>query len=239
MSLGKIFFLFLLFCNYFCDGQETVIYNDQPSLFYPEPYDAKKWQYSIGFSLITTPHEITEEGQYHLPAGDFHFTGRATKKIFLEGRLKFQVLQNSFSLGPRYVIHINERFSLAVADEQAFWFGWLKAEGFDTRAFGYLNYPSLSIGYSTKKEILITLKSELLLNQYFKSFAGKNELVSDRDFLSGFAIGLILEQPFFKDNHLSIGFRGIYTDFHWQTWVLYPTFDRLIFYPEIMAGFIL
>ena len=234
-----IFFISIALHTFFCEAQETVIYNDQPSIFYPEPYNAKKWQYSIGLTLITTPHEITEEGQYHLPAGDFHFTGRATKKIFLEGRLRFQVLQNSFSLGLRYVIHINDRFALAIADEQAVWFGWLKAEGFNTRAYGYLNYPSISLGYSTKKDLLITLKSEVLLNQYFKSFAGRNEVVSDRDFFSGFAIGLITEQPFFKENHLSIGFRGIYTDFHWQTWVLHPTFERLIFYPEINVGFIL
>lgn len=232
-------FLTFLLCSFLNKGQETIVYNDQPSIFYPEPFDTKKWQYSVGLTLITTPHEITEEGQYHLPAGDFHFTGRITKKIFLEGRLKFQVLQNSFSLGPRYVIHINDKFALAIADEQAVWFGWLNVEGFNTRAYGYLNYPSVSIGYSTRKDLLVTLKSELLLNQYFKSFAAKNQVVSDRDLLSGFAIGLIFEQPFFKENHLSVGFRAIYTDFHWQTWVLQPTFERLIFYPEIIVGFIL
>lgn len=237
----KIFLIIIILfvCTFYGRAQEIPVYNDQPSIFFPMPFEEKKWQYSIGLTLMTTPHEITEEAQYHLPAGDFHFTGRAFKKLYLEGRVKFQIVQNHVSLGPRLVFQLNEKLSLAIADEQAFWFGWLNIEGFNTRAYGFLNYPSISLGYSTKKNLLITLKSELLLNQYFISFAGKNEVVSDRDIFSGYAIGLILEQPFYKKEHLIVGFRAIYTDFHWQTWVLQPTFERLIFYPEIIVGFIL
>ena len=239
LTIKNSFFLIFLLCSFFTRAQEIPLYNDQPSIFYPAPYDDKKWQYSIGITLITTPHEITEEAQYHLPAGDFHFIGRAFKKLFLEGRVKFQFVQNHISLGPRLVFQLNQKISLALADEQAFWFGYLKTEGFDTRAYGWLNYPSFSLGYSTDKDLLITLKAEMLLNQYFISFAGNNEVVDDRDLLSGYAIGVILEQPFYKDKHLALGFRAIYTDFHWQTWVLQPTFERLIFYPEVVAGFIL
>ncbi|MGI8891955.1 MAG: hypothetical protein ACR2GN_00710 [Bacteroidia bacterium] len=232
-------FLLILMYSFIAGAQEMHIHNDQPSIFYPVPYEEKKWQYSIGLTLITTPHEITEEAQYHLPAGDFHFTGRAYKKLYLEGRVKFQVFQNHLSLGPRLVFQLSEKTSLAIADEQAFWFGWLNIEGFNTRAYGFLNYPSISIGYQSSRDFLVTLKSELLINQYFISFAGRSEVVSDRNLLSGYAFGLILEQPFFKDKHLAVGFRTIYTDFHWQTWVLQPTFERLIFYPEIIVGFIL
>ena len=239
MIKPKIILICFFICMFLNAKAQDTLYNNQPSIFFPAPFVEKKWQYSIGLTLITTPHEITEEAQYHLPAGDFHFTGKATRNIYLEGRLKFQLIQNHISLGPRYVIRISEKFAMAVADEQAIWFGWLNIEGFNTRAYGFLNYPSLSFGYATEKDLLLTLKAELLLNQQFVSFAGDNEVVSDRDIFSGYAIGLILEQPFYKSNHLSVGFRAIYTDFHWQTWVLQPTFDRLIFYPEIIAGFIL
>jgi hypothetical protein len=238
-SARLILFPVILLCTLFTMAQEITLYNDQPSIFYPVPFEDKKWQYSIGLALITTPHEITEEAQYHLPAGDFHFTGRAFKRLYLEGRLKFQLVQNHLSLGPRLVFQLNKKISLAITDEQAFWFGWLNIEGFNTRAYGFLNYPSVSLGYSTDKDLLITLKSELLLNQYFISFADKNKVVSDRDLFSGYAFGIILEQPFYKQEHLIVGFRAIYTDFHWQTWILQPTFERLIFYPEIIVGFIL
>jgi hypothetical protein len=121
----------------------------------------------------------------------------------------------------------------------AWWYGVLNIASFRTNARGWFNYPNASIGYRFGKGVLLTLHGEALLNMGYTTSISK-EVRSRKGFqFSGVAGGLILEQPFHKNTHIITGLRAQYTNFFWQTWPLFETFDRNIFYPEIIVGIIL
>ncbi|HEX2607865.1 MAG TPA: hypothetical protein VHK91_10815 [Flavisolibacter sp.] len=207
-------------------------------LFFPYPLD-KNWHVSLGFTLTTMPEDITEEVQIRAPAGDFHVLRKLGKGFYLDGRVNFQVLQNHISIGPRWAKVLNDRFSVSVGDDMAWWFGNLNVSGFNTKAHGWLNYPNASIGYRFKKQVLMTLKGEASITLSDESRVGEQLLENNRTRFNGVGGTILIEQPFYKNKSIILGFKGQYTNFYWQTWPLFETFDRTIFYPEIIVGFIL
>jgi hypothetical protein len=49
----------------------------------------------------------------------------------------------------------------------------------------------------------------------------------------------MMEQPLYGKKSITLGVRVMYTNFFWQTWSSQESNDRIIFYPEIIIGFIL
>ena len=85
----------------------------------------------------------------------------------------------------------------------------------------------------------LTVKGEAIMDLYYRSKVGNLAVVYDRRQVNGVAVTFILEQPFYKERHVSVGFRAAYSNFNWQLWSLYDTFDRNLFYPQLIFGFIL
>src|SRR4051794_12172042 len=83
----------------------------QKFIFFPHPM-SHKWATSIGLTATTMPYDITEEMHYRVPAGDFHVLRKISNKINLDGRISFQVLQNLFTIGPRWTTELNDRISV-------------------------------------------------------------------------------------------------------------------------------
>lgn len=217
-------------------AQETLA--RRPFIFYPSTPAEKEWQVSVGLTLTTLPRDITEEVAVRAPAFDLHALYGLPSNFSLDGRVFSQVVQNHFSVGPRWA-HPMGRFSFSLGYDVAWWFGFLTTiDGFDTKASGWLNYPSITLGYDLE-DVYLLAKMEAILNMYYRSYVGESELSTDQNTFSGMAFTLALEQPFWKNTHLTLGMRGSYTKFHWQTWSLFSTFDRYLFYPEIIIGFIL
>ena len=50
----------------------------------------EKWRASIGFTLLTTPEDITEEVRLRLPAGDLHIIRKIDNHFILDSRVAFQ-----------------------------------------------------------------------------------------------------------------------------------------------------
>ncbi|MBZ5856124.1 hypothetical protein [Flavihumibacter profundi] len=220
-------------------GQIKTDSTSQSYLYFPYPMQAKKWHSSIGFSLTLWPQDISEEAQVRAPAGDYHVIRKIDKGFYLDGQLIFQVVQNHLSIGPRWAHVINNRFSFSLGDDIGWWFGVLKVGDFNTTANGWLNYPNISLGYRVKEQLLVTWKTEAIVNLSYHSSVGGLEVSKSHNTLSGWSTGIYLEQPFYKKKNLTLGLRAIYSNFYWQTWSLFETFDRQLFYPEITVGFIL
>lgn len=208
------------------------------SVFFPYPME-KHWKSSLGFVLTTMPQDITEEQHYRVPAIDFHVLKKVSKRLYLDGRINAQILQNMVSLGPRWATPITNKLSMAVGDDVAWWFGFINTEGFKTRGSGWLNTPNISFGYQFNNKILLTVKAEALMNVSFKAYTGETPVNADYRLFSGSAFSIILEQPFYNHHSLTLGVRAIYTDFFWQTWALFETFQRNIYYPQVIVGLIL
>jgi len=208
-------------------------------LYFPYPMQAKKWQSSLGLTFTIWPEDIAEETWIHVPAVRFHFVRKLYKGFSLNGHINTQILQNMISLGPRWAYPISNKFSFSLGDDMAWWFGVLNVEGFNTKANGWTNYPNISIGYRMKRHLLLTWKMEGIIDLTYNSTVGGLNVSKSQQTYSGWSTSLILEQPFYKKTNVILGFRAIYSNFFWQTWSLFETFDREIFYPQFIVEFIL
>lgn len=209
----------------------------QKFVSFPYPMD-RPWKASLGFSITTLAQDITEEQHLRVPCGEFRLLRKLSHNSYLDGRVSFQFFQNLISIGPKWAFPINHRLSMSVGDDIGWWFGFINVEGFKTTGNGFQNYPNISIGYRLNHGVLLTLKQEAIMNLSIRAKTGNTPVTADYRLFSGSAFTATLEQPFYGKKSLSLGFRFIYTDFFWQTWALFPTFDRNIFYPQLLIGFI-
>lgn len=235
--MKPLLFVLACFCALLSSAQDVPI-TGQKRIYFPYPMD-KKWQTSIGITSTTLPQEITEEAHFRVPSGDLHVLRKLTKKILLDGRLNFQVLQNIVSLGPRWNTPISHRVSMGLGNDVAYWFGRINIAGIRTHGHGFQDYPHLSLGYRFNKQILLTLRAEGIMSFGVQTYAATTEVKSNYRFLSGSAYTILLEQPFAGSKSMTLGFRALYTDYFWQTWTLFENYDRKLFFPQIIVGLIL
>jgi hypothetical protein len=218
-------------------GQTSEEGNAKPLLYFPMPVPERAWWQSVGFTAVAPPVEITEELQVRWPAFDYHTLYGLPSGFALEGRAAVQVLQNRFAVGPRWSSAVGP-ISFSVGYDLAYWFGFLNVAGYDSKAHGWQGTPNVSFGYRIG-DVATTVKVELLMDHSVSTYQADLEVSSNSKAASGWAFTLALEQPFYKDKYLMLGFRAMYTKFYWETWPLFSTFDRYLFYPEIIVGFIL
>ena len=235
---GFLLLVYFLGANY-ATAQDSTKVKREPGIYFPSPMYNNKWKFTIGFISTSTPEDITEEVRVRAPAGDWHILRKLNSHFNLDGRVQFQIIQNHFSLGFKYAKQLNDHFYFSVGDDVAFWFGKLKVGGFDSKGTGWMNYPNISLGFKTDRKILFTVKTEAIINTNYVFSNGGYEIARDANFMNGFAYSFFIEQPFYNKKHLTLGFSAIYTDFYWQMWSLFETFERRIFYPQITVGFIL
>ncbi len=210
----------------------------QKRIFFPYPMD-RSWQVSVGFIATTMNRAITEEAHFRVPAGDLHVLKKIAGKVYLDGRINFQVLQNHFQLGPRWATPLGRRLSLGLGNSVGYWFGRISIAGIQTRGHGFDNSPSISLGYRFNRQILLTAKAESLMSFGISTYAGETEVKSAYPLFSGAAFSLILEQPFAGNKNMTLGFRALSTNYLWQTWTLFENYDRHLFFPQIIVGLIL
>jgi hypothetical protein len=199
----------------------------------------EKWRSSIGFNLLTTPEDITEAVRVRAPAIDFRVLRRINNHFIAEGRINSQIVQNQFIAGISYLQPISNRLFFSAGNDVGYWFGFLKVEGFNSTGSGWLTYPHMSLGYRTKRDLLITAKAELSVNLSYKAYNGSEKLSSGPVFYNGETFTLAIEQPFYHHTHLTLAVSAINNYFYWQTWLLFYQVNRKIFYPQITVGLIL
>ena len=210
-----------------------------PFVHFPYPLTKGLNRATLGVTFTTSPRDITEEMQVSIPAGDLIVLRGLTNNLALTGRFTFQFLQNNASVGLRYSMPVKGRFYASAGADVGVWFGSLKIAQFNNNGFGAQAVPNLAIGFRSSRELLVTLRTEMDLGLYYRSKVGKT--VSDRSqfVVNGYGATVTLEQAFYGRRHVAVGFRALYTNFNWQFWSLYDTFDRNIFYPEAFIGFFL
>ncbi|MES2880738.1 MAG: hypothetical protein V4676_01225 [Bacteroidota bacterium] len=229
--------ILIVFCSVYAHAQDVPIEN-QKFILFPHPLN-HKWIVSVGVTATTMPTDITEELRFRIPAAELHVLKKISNKFSLDARLSAQVIQNLISIGPRWTTKFSDRVSMALGNDVAFWFGRVNIGGLKTRGTGWQNYPNISFGYRFNKQILLTVKAESIMNLNVKTSAGETEVETDYKLFSGSAYTIALEQPFFHKKSLTLGFRAIYSNYYWQTWTLFESFDRNLFFPQVIIGVIL
>ncbi|HTL10084.1 MAG TPA: hypothetical protein VL307_17540 [Chitinophagaceae bacterium] len=234
------FIVLLLFCcSSVLHAQDTLPEAKHASIIFPYPMYTERWRSSLGITLLTTPEDITEEVRVRVPAIDFRVLRRISNQFMLEGRINAQILQNQFLAGFRWVKPLSGKFYVSAGANTGYWFGFLTTAGFNSRGSGWLAYPQVSLGYRTKRNLLLTLSGQSSVNLGYQAYNGDQKSSEGRAFYNGETITIALEQPFYHHHHLALAFSAINNYFYWQTWSLFYRVNRKVFYPQITVAFIL
>jgi hypothetical protein len=236
-SLGIVLAIILVLPSRSLAQDTAVVHN--LGMFFPDRRDNDKWNLSLGFVTFTTPEDISEEVRVRIPAGDVHALRHLYKGIYLDGRLLAQGVQNHLSLGARWATRLSDKFTFSLGDDVAYWRGNLPIQGFDSKARGWQNYPSISFGYRSKRDLLFTVEGRMLITTNYELIVGDRKREYDTDRVTGSEWSFYVEQPFFKRSYITLGFTLAYTNFLWATWSLFETFDRNLLYPQITTALIL
>ncbi|RYY87360.1 MAG: hypothetical protein EOO15_12095 [Chitinophagaceae bacterium] len=195
----------------------------------------RAWTVGVGVTATTMPYEITEELHYQIPALEVSVLRRVGNRGALYGRASIQGFQNLISIGPRVSFPLTSRMSLGLGDDVAFWFGFNNFEGFKTQATGWQNFPNLTVGYRFNKQVLLSVRAEMIMTIDIRPKAGDIKINSQYNTFSGSAYTVMLEQPFYGRKRMALGLRAAYTSFFWQTWSAFSTYERNFFYPQLIA----
>lgn len=212
----------------------------QPEIYFPQAPLPGQVRKSIGLVFTTTPPELTEEVRVSVPAIDFTIQRGLSKHLYAVGRIQTQFVQSNLGAGLRWATPLTDRLFVSAGFDMTGWFGALQVKDvFNSQAYGVQAFPNLSAGYRLTRDVQLTVRSEAIMDLYYRSQVGNLAVVYDRRTVNGFAVAFVLEQPFYNNRHVSVGFRAAYSNFNWQFWSLYDTFDRNLFYPQLIFGFIL
>jgi hypothetical protein len=215
-------------------------YGRQPEIFFPQAPLPGHWRKSLGVSFTTTPPELTEEIRVNVPAFDLRVQRGLSKHWYLTSQLQTQFIQNNIGLGIRWATPITGRLFVSAGEDVNVWFGALQIKDvFNSQAQGLQTLPNVSVGYRLTRDVQLTVRGEAILDLYYHSKVGNLEVTYNQRAVNGYAVSFILEQPLYDKQHVSLGLRAAYSNFNWQLWSLYDTFDRNLFYPQLIFAFIL
>jgi len=215
-------------------GQET----GYRYFLYPGEPPQGTIRHLIGLSQAKLPEDVIEtDDVFRAPLFGYSIRYGLPENFILEGDVNTNFVTFHFSLGAKWGFGFNG-VRCAAGYDVAYWFGQLEQFGFDTRIKGWINYPSILIGYDFGP-FAITLKGELILVMSQTETTGDIELSTDHNRFAGGAVGLFVEQPLWKDNILLIGVKANFTDFYYPQWAAFSTFERKFFIPEFTVGFVL
>ena len=192
---------------------------------------------SIGAAISILPQPLTE---YPTPAPMLDLRGRMGLPLNFQmyGRLGSNIATTLGQLGTMWTYNIGQ-LSLGVGGSGAFVYGNITyIYGFNTTQQRWSVYPMVSASYSFQK---VTISSRLEA-EYITSIAkdiGGQLVQSGAKRISGASLTFALEQPFFADKHIMVGFTISNSSDPYQAWFLYNTFKDRLFSSELFIGFLL
>jgi len=232
-------FFFIISISYFTSmlNAQQLNFRDN-TFFYPHKYNPGQMISSLGLALAKLPEDVVEtDDVFRAPLFSFRAKYGLPENFLAEGSVESNIVTFNFMLGPQWNYEI-DKFGFSVGTDLSYYFGQLKQFGFDTNFNGWALYPNISAGYQFEK-FTISLKSELVFNLAEQSKNGESEIDNELDFFNGWTIGIYIEQPFWKDSYVVLGFRSTFLKFYYPMWAAFSTFDRAFYIPEATFTFIL
>lgn len=209
----------------------------RPWLYFPAPHGSGELRAVAGIRLLTLPREIVEEEINKAPSLDCAAVLGLPGQTALHGQAVLQFVTNHLRLGARWSHRIGA-FGIGAGYDVGLWFGFVEFEGFDNRGNGWTHYPQLSLGYDFG-DVLLSLRAEAIWIQAMRSFAGENEIRNTGNRFAGGSLTAVLEQPFWNQTHVALGVRLSLTEFHYQSWFAFSTFERKLLFSELILGVLL
>ena len=209
------------------------------SFAYPAVMDKREYKHEISLLLAKLPEESIEEVSDWVYAPLFIYNAKygLLKGFNLNGAVSSNIITYQFRAGAQWQYELHKT-SFAAGFDAAYWFGKLNKFGFDSRAKGWQGYPYLMFGVNFDK-FTVTAKGKLNYMFYMEQWADDVKTSLDRNYINGYLFSIMIEQPLWKDHFMSIGFNFNYSKIYWPSWPVFSSWDRFVFVPEVVVGFVL
>jgi hypothetical protein len=222
----------------------TPIFNfaqdDKPkTLDFPDPMTPYDFRFSLGYSAIKMPYDIALEGAtMKWPLIKINAVMGLPENFLADGELSTEVLTNQFKLGGRWVYKFNNQLHGDVGYGIAYLYGQLKQSGYDTKISGWYSYPTIAIGYDFSA-LTLTLRGTMSFINSLQSKSGSLETDFAVARNNGFSYSITMEQRFWKNTTVLIGFQMNYLKMYYPQWPLFPAINRYYWIPEFQLRFTL
>jgi len=233
-------FLLILFFLITIYPQFSFAQDDKPkTLDFPDPITPYNFRLSLGYSAIKMPYDIALEGAtMKWPLIKFNAVMGLPENFLADGELSTEVLTNQFKLGGRWVYKFNNQLHADVGYGIAFLYGQLKQSGYDTKISGWYSYPTIAMGYDFEV-FTLTLRGTMSFINSLKTQSGSLETDFAAARNNGFSYSITMEQRFWKNTTVLIGFQMNYLKMYYPQWPLFPAFNRYYWIPEFQLRFTL
>lgn len=208
-----------------------------PYVIAPNPLSSFTGNLSLGTSLTMLPQPLVE-AEVPLPSVDIRWRLGLPLNVGLTGRFSSNLASTIVTAGPMFSVEWN-RVTLGGGYKVGYFYGTVTfIDGFDTDVTGWLNYPFVTAGIRFNEfTISGVAEVELVLAQRLRVETIRIDKTG-RTF-NGASLTLAIEQPFWKETHIALGVTLHYSRNPYQAWLAFDTFDDILFYPELFAGFML
>jgi hypothetical protein len=234
----RILLLFILFSGgKSIDAQLNIV---QSSFHYPKRMQAGSWQHACDFSLAALPEDFVEEvsDMIYAPYLAYRLKYGLPSGFIINSSLSTNFIVLHTMAGIQWTYQYN-RYGFGIGYDFAYLYGRLDYWGFASKVNGWLSSNVFQFGIAFDR-FSLTFKSESTYNLGFTKYADNIQISGDDQFiLIGTSLAVTIEQPFWKDNYLSVGLKANYARFYYPVWVVFPTWERYYFIPEFIIGFIL
>ncbi len=207
------------------------------SMFYPSPLAPGAIKNAVGVTFTNPPPEVVEEfaSTLRAPLFEYQIQYGLPANVQLEGRITTIIISNHFSLGAKWVVPYRP-LGFSAGIDLGYWFGKLDVDGFDNFVKGWMTYPSLTAGYDFGK-FTVTVRGELNIILSKSQRVGDITISNDSDIFNGGALAIYIEQPLWKDNYFTIGFKNNFVKFYYVVWPGFPAYTHYTYIPEFYFGF--
>ena len=225
----------LIFC--FLIFPPNALGQNMKTLEYPNAMTPWNWRLSLGYSTIKIPEDIFEEAAtIRVPLIKFAAVMGLPENFLLDGKINTELLTNQFILGARWVYAFDKHWHADVGYSLAYLYGQLKQAGYNSKISGWYSYPTAAIGYDFGN-LTLTLRGTLDFINSMQSTSGTTTVDFAMERINGFNYRITLEQRFWKNTTIGIGFQMNYVKFYYPEWPMFPVFDQYYWIPELQFIF--
>jgi hypothetical protein len=202
---------------------------------FPKEIESGNFEYIYGLEISRLPYSIGEDMFQQLPMIAIDMRYGLPYDFSLTANYRTIIITNSISLGLQWSISTGD-FSAAIGNSFMYWYGVAEFGSMDVSAGAYENIPSVSVGYKFK-DLYFTLKGDATIMTSIARQVSDIEVETSKFKLFGLRGSFIIEQPFYKDSNILLGFKLNYTAYHYPAWIAFTTAKHWLFIPEFQIGF--
>ncbi|CAN5514225.1 hypothetical protein BH10BAC6_BH10BAC6_11960 [soil metagenome] len=218
-------------------AQPSDTLNFEHYVFTTHPLDAGDGAFSIGAALTILPQPLTE---YPTPAPmlDMRWRFGLPLQLSVYGRAGSNIATTLANMGLLWSFTFG-RGSFGFGASELYMYGNITyVDGFNTVQHRWSTYPMVAASWSFPA-FTVSGRFELeYMTSQVRTIADQT-VNTAQDQLNGGSLTLAIEQPFWKNTHVSMGVTLNYSRNPYQAWFLFNTFRDKMFYPELFVGFML